>query len=100
MCDAGEELLQSPEILPLLAALGTIDNPGDNISVAAALLGPIYRFTPDEVAALRAEAPGATLWGALLQSGDAKAQRRLNRRQSGPTRASADVPSVNCRHCN
>lgn len=70
--DADESFLQTPEILALTAVLMTIDNPGDEVSLTAALMGPFFRFTIDEVSLLRAGADGKSLWGALLQSDNEK----------------------------
>ncbi len=69
-CDLDDEVMNSPEVLPLRAMLAAISNPGDDISLAAAMLGPLYRFSPDEITALRAESPKGSLYGALLQRED------------------------------
>lgn len=66
--DMGDDLLTTPEILPLTAALAAIDNPGDDVSLAATLLGPLFHLGMDEVTRLRAQTPVGSLWGALLQS--------------------------------
>ncbi|MDL2219209.1 UvrD-helicase domain-containing protein [Ruminococcaceae bacterium OttesenSCG-928-O06] len=70
--DGADDVLQSPEVLPLTAALRAIDNPGDDVSLAAAMLGPLFRFTPDEVTRLRAAAPKGRLWGAVTADTDGK----------------------------
>lgn len=70
--DASDELLDTPEVLPLAAALAAIGNPGDEVNLAATLMGPLFRFSPDEMTALRAAVPEGGLWGALVQSDDAK----------------------------
>lgn len=72
--DGGEDLLQTPEVLPVCAALAAIDNPGDDVMLAAVLLGPLFGFDPDEVTALRAAAPRGSLWGAVSASKDEKVQ--------------------------
>lgn len=74
VADLTDNLLTAPEVLPLTAVLRAIDNPGDDISVASALLGPLFNFTADEVAALRADAPRGRLWAGLCKSENAKAQ--------------------------
>ncbi len=73
VCDADDELLQSPEVLPLRAVLAAIDNPGDDVNLAAAMLGPLFRFTPDEITALRAGQPQGSLYGAVAASPSPKA---------------------------
>ncbi len=68
MADLAEQLLESPEVLPLVAALAAIDNPGDDVALAAAMLGPLFRFSAGEMASLRAEAPKGRLWAAVAAS--------------------------------
>ncbi len=64
--DKSRELLSTPEVLPLQAVLAAIDNPGDDVALAATMLGPLFRFTPDDLAVLRAERKQGSLYGALL----------------------------------
>lgn len=66
VADTSEELLQTPEILPLTATLAAIDNPADDVSLAAALLSPLFGFDEDDLVALRLGARQGHLWGALL----------------------------------
>lgn len=70
----GDDLLQTPEVLPVVAALAVIDNPGDDVMLASALLGPLFGFTADEVTALRARMPRGSLWGAVSASEEEKAK--------------------------
>ncbi len=74
MADASDELLQTPEVLPVVAALAAIDNPGDDVNLAAAMLGPLFRFSADELAQLRAQWPKGRLWGAVAEAQDEKTQ--------------------------
>ncbi len=90
--DLAEELLQTPEVLPLRAVIAAIDNPGDDVQLAAALLGPLFRFTLDEVTALREATPRGGLWGALLRSGGVRVQgfvRRMGHYRALATQMSA-----------
>ncbi len=48
-----EELLKRPEVLLAISALRVIDNPTDDISLAALLRSPIFRFTAAELMAIR-----------------------------------------------
>lgn len=48
-----EELLKQPEVLLATSALRVIDNPTDDISLAALLRSPIYGFTAAELAEIR-----------------------------------------------
>lgn len=70
--DTGESWLTSPEVSPVLSLLRVIDNPGQEVHLAAALLSPLFRFTPDDLTCLRANAPHERLYAALLQSGNEK----------------------------
>ena len=81
--DARENLMTAPHIRPLISLLRVIDNPAQDIYLAAAMLGPMFGFTDDDLVRLRAyseqaqkqqetAAPGAkharmSLYGAVLQ---------------------------------
>ena len=54
--DARENLLEAPHIRPLIALLRVIDNPAQDIYLAAAMLGPLFGFTDDDLVRLRARA--------------------------------------------
>ena len=54
--DARENLLEAPHIRPLIALLRVIDNPAQDIYLAAAMLGPLFGFTDDDLVRLRAGA--------------------------------------------
>lgn len=68
VADLSETLLETPEVLPLIAALRAIDNPGDDVSLAAMMLSPVFGFTAQELAALRADCPKGRLYGAVTAS--------------------------------
>ncbi len=53
--DARENLLDAPHIRPLIALLKVIDNPAQDIYLAAAMLGPVFGFTDDDLVRLRAQ---------------------------------------------
>ena len=53
--DARENLMQAPHIRPLIALLKVIDNPAQDIYLAAAMLGPVFGFTDDDLVRLRAQ---------------------------------------------
>ena len=81
--DARENLMTAPHIRPLISLLRVIDNPAQDIYLAAAMLGLMFGFTDDDLVRLRAyseqaqkqqetAAPGAkhtrmSLYGAVLQ---------------------------------
>ena len=54
--DARENLLDAPHIRPLIALLKVIDNPAQDIYLAAAMLGPLFGFSDDDLVRLRARA--------------------------------------------
>ena len=53
-CEAGESFLASPEVMFMVSLLKVIDNPVDDIPLTAVLLSPVFGFTPDELALMRA----------------------------------------------
>ena len=79
--DARENLMTAPHIRPLISLLKVIDNPAQDIYLAAAMLGPMFGFTDDDLVRLRAcseetqkqqQEPGTkhtrmSLYGAVLQ---------------------------------
>ena len=79
--DARENLMTAPHIRPLISLLKVIDNPAQDIYLAAAMLGPMFGFTDDDLVRLRAcseeaqkkqQEPGTKhtrmcLYGAVLQ---------------------------------
>ena len=64
--DARENLLDAPHIRPLIALLRVIDNPAQDIYLAAAMLGPLFGFTDDDLVRLRALQRKTSLYGAVL----------------------------------
>ncbi|MEF9969561.1 MAG: UvrD-helicase domain-containing protein [Ruthenibacterium sp.] len=72
--DTGESTLTAFAVSPLISFLRVIDNPGQDIHLAATLLSPLFDFTPDDLTALRLHTPRSSLFAALLQSEDEKAR--------------------------
>ena len=66
--DARENLLDAPHIRPLIALLRVIDNPAQDIPLAAVLLSPMFPYTADDLVALRRARPTGSLYGAVLYS--------------------------------
>ncbi len=73
--DARENLMTAPHIRPLIALLKVIDNPAQDICLAAAMLGPLFGFTDDDLVRLRARSvtpdhkkTRMSLYGAVLQA--------------------------------
>ena len=81
--DARENLMTAPHIRPLISLLKVIDNPAQDIYLAAAMLGPMFGFTDDDLVRLRAQSAAMqkkaqeetgkkparmSLYGAVLQA--------------------------------
>ena len=58
-----------PNIRPFAALLRVIDNPAQDIPLAAVLLSPLFPYTPDDLVALRRACPQGSLYGAVLYGG-------------------------------
>lgn len=59
------------EIATILSFLRVIDNPNQDIPLLAVLMSPVYGFTADDMARLRADCGGETLYVSLLRAEDA-----------------------------
>ena len=73
--DTGEDLLSQPEVGCVLSLLRVVDNPAQDIHMAAVMLSGMFGFSPDDLARLRLACPQGTLYAAVLQSGGEKEQR-------------------------
>ena len=67
--DSAADLLDEPHIRLFAALLRVIDNPAQDIPLAAVLLSPLFPYTADDLVALRRACPQGSLYGAVL--GDA-----------------------------
>lgn len=68
--DSAEDLLCAPHIRPLVSLLRVIDNPAQDIELAAAMLSPLFGFTEDDLVRLRAACMGQriSLYGQVMQA--------------------------------
>ncbi|MBE6976184.1 MAG: helicase-exonuclease AddAB subunit AddA [Ruminococcaceae bacterium] len=64
----GEDLLQTGEIAVLRSLLQTISNPRQDIPLVATLASPVFGFTADDLAVIRAERPFGSIYDALAAS--------------------------------
>lgn len=81
-CEAGGGFLSSPEIMFMISLLKIIDNPVDDIPLTAVMLSPVFGFTPDDLAEMRANRRKGSFYHCLLQSaeiGKAKASAFLEK---------------------
>lgn len=68
--DIAADLLDAPHVRPFAALLSVIDNPAQDVDLAAVLLSPLYPYTPDDLVRLRAGVKGGSLYAAVLHGGD------------------------------
>jgi ATP-dependent helicase/nuclease subunit A len=86
--DSAEDLLAAPHIRPLIALLRVIDNPAQDIDLAATMLGPLFGFEENDLVRLRARqkangAERASLYGAVVQVAEGDEQTPFARRIRG-----------------
>lgn len=72
-----DNILLQNEVIPLIATLRVIDNPSQDVHLAASMLSPMFDFCPDDLAQARAKAPMGSLYGALLCSDDERIKQYL-----------------------
>lgn len=63
------------EVATILSFLRVIDNPNQDIPLLAVLMSPVYGFTADDMARLRVDSAGETLYVSLLRAEDARCMR-------------------------
>jgi len=73
----GEDLLQTMEIRALRAVLQSVSNPRQDIPLVAALTSPVFGFTADDLAVIRAGNRRISIYDALLASKLPKAKAFL-----------------------
>lgn len=69
-CEAGGGFLSSPEIMFMISLLKIIDNPADDIPLTAVMLSPVFGFTPDDLAEMRAENKKGSFYACLVKSAE------------------------------
>lgn len=74
----GKDLLKSPEIAILRSLLQTVANPRLDIPLLSVLASPIFGFTADDLAGIRANRRNMAVFDALKESGSEKAAAFLN----------------------
>ena len=70
----GNDLLQTPEIGTLRSLLQTIYNPRLDIPLVSTLASPIFGFTADDLAAIRAKHRGGSVYDALCRDDSPKSR--------------------------
>ena len=56
--DTAADLLDAPHVRPFAALLRILDNPAQDVELAAVLLSPLYPYTPDDLVRLREQQRG------------------------------------------
>ena len=70
--DVAADLLDAPHVRPFAALLSILDNPAQDVELAAVLLSPLYPYTPDDLVRLRGKARGGSLYAAVLHQGQGR----------------------------
>lgn len=76
-CNSSYSFLSAPEIMTMTNFLSVIDNPALDIELLSVMMSPIFGFSPDDMAAIRADFRYTSLYQAVLSkalSGDSKCQ--------------------------
>ena len=71
--DTSGNFLTSAEVSVIISLLRVIDNPLNDIPLLAAMLSPLFSFSPDDLARIRLEQPNMSLYLAVVrqaESGD------------------------------
>ena len=69
-CETEENFLASPEIMFLTSLLKIIDNPVDDIPLTAVMLSPVFGFTPDDLAFMRAANKKASVYQCVVHAAE------------------------------
>ena len=70
--DRAENLLDAPEIRPVASLLRVLDNPAQDVHLAAVMLSGMGGFTPDDLVSLRLGRKNGSFYGAVMASEDEK----------------------------
>ena len=72
ICDNSTNLFENQEIRMILSLLRTIDNPMQDIPLLATMMSPFYGFTAQELAEIRIETKGGSLYAGVFNSSNPK----------------------------
>ncbi|MBE6788070.1 MAG: helicase-exonuclease AddAB subunit AddA [Ruminococcaceae bacterium] len=68
---SGGDFLESREMLMVLSLLKAINNPYDDVSLCAALISPVFLFTPQDLAEIRADNKKEELYISVKKAAEA-----------------------------
>lgn len=71
IADGGEDFFETTEVNVALAILQIVDNPRQDVPLIAALRSPVYGFSGDKLALLRADCKGEDFYTVLLRAAEA-----------------------------
>ncbi len=80
--EGGEDFFDVPETAMALSYLEIIDNPRQDVPLIAVLRSPLYGFSPDRLAQLRADKGDGCYYDALLADGQADSLAFLDQLQT------------------
>ena len=66
--DRAENLLDAPEVRPVASLLRVLDNPAQDVHLAAVMLSGMGGFLPDDLVRLRTETRKGSFYGAVMAS--------------------------------
>jgi len=101
LTEQGGGFFASPEVRIVRALLAVVDDPHRDVPLTAALLSPVFGFSADELAAIRAKAPEGELYAALVRAaGDFSAPEQAPEHltewatDDGPVEWTEEAPEV------
>lgn len=68
--ESSSSFFDLPEIKLVLNILRIVDNPAQDIPLLASMISPVFGFTPDDLAKIRADFRKGSLYGAVLKASE------------------------------
>ena len=76
--DRSQNILTAPEVLPMASLLRVLDNPSQDVHLAAVMV-QLGGFDPDDLARIRLSVPKGSFYGAVKAAGDEKTNEFIRR---------------------
>lgn len=77
-CEANDGFLSTPEIMFMMSLLKVINNPVDDIPLTAVMLSPVFGFTPDDLAVMRAAKRKGSVYGCVVYAAECENVKAKN----------------------